>query len=185
MQETQVWSLSQKDPLEKGMTTNFSVLAWEIPLIEEPGGLQPMGSQSRRWLSAHACTGLTEGTEGRVWTCHRGRVGMKRRATGLIHLSWNPAILLSFTHSYHLTTSHTFSWDPFELPENAFTLPPHWSVIKCPNFTCMTFNFFLIGGSLLYNVVLVSAIQQCGSAISIHIYPLPHEPLSHPPIPHL
>jgi len=99
-------------------------------------------AKSRRWLSAHVGTGSTEGTVGRVWTCHRGRVGMKRRATGLIHMSWNPAILLSLTHSYHLTTSHTFSWDPFELPEKAFTLPPHWSVIKCPNFTCMTFNFF-------------------------------------------
>ena len=48
------------------------------------------------------------------------------------------------------------------------------------------FNFifkFLIGGELLYDV-LVSAIQQCKSAISIHIYPLPLEPPSHPPPSH-
>ena len=39
MQETQVQSLSQEDPLEKGMATHASILAWKIPWIEEPGGL--------------------------------------------------------------------------------------------------------------------------------------------------
>ena len=45
MQETQVRSLGQEDPLEKGMATHSSILAWRIPLTEEPGGLQPMESQ--------------------------------------------------------------------------------------------------------------------------------------------
>ena len=45
MQETWVWSLSQEDPLEKGMATYSSILAWGIPLTEESGGLQSMGSQ--------------------------------------------------------------------------------------------------------------------------------------------
>ena len=45
MQETQVRSLGQEDPLEKGMATHSSVLAWRIPWIEEPGGMQSMGSQ--------------------------------------------------------------------------------------------------------------------------------------------
>ena len=45
MQETQVLSLGQKGPLEKVMTTHPSILAWEIPWTEEPGGLQSMGSQ--------------------------------------------------------------------------------------------------------------------------------------------
>ena len=45
MQETQVQSLSEEDPLEKGMATHSSILAWEIPWIEEPGGLQSVGSQ--------------------------------------------------------------------------------------------------------------------------------------------
>ena len=45
MQETLVWTLSQEDTLEKGMTTHSSILGWEIPWIEEPGGLQSMGSQ--------------------------------------------------------------------------------------------------------------------------------------------
>ena len=45
MQETQVQSLGQADPLEKGMATHSSILAWEIPWTEDPGGLQSMGSQ--------------------------------------------------------------------------------------------------------------------------------------------
>ena len=45
MQETQVQSLDQKDPLEKGMATNSSILAWEILWTEKPGGLQFIGSQ--------------------------------------------------------------------------------------------------------------------------------------------
>ena len=45
MQETQVQSLNWEDPLEKGIATHSSILAWRIPWTEEPGGLQSMGSQ--------------------------------------------------------------------------------------------------------------------------------------------
>ena len=45
MQETQVQSLGQEDPLEKGTATHSSILAWRIPRTEEPGGLQYLGSQ--------------------------------------------------------------------------------------------------------------------------------------------
>ena len=45
MQETQVRSLSQEDPLEKEMATPASILAWEIPWTKEPGGLESMGLQ--------------------------------------------------------------------------------------------------------------------------------------------
>ena len=45
MQEIQVQSLGQEDPLEKGMATHSTILAWKIPWTEEPGGLQSMGSQ--------------------------------------------------------------------------------------------------------------------------------------------
>ena len=45
LQETQVRSLGQKDPLEKGMAIHSSTLAWRIPWMEEPGGVQSMGSQ--------------------------------------------------------------------------------------------------------------------------------------------
>ena len=40
-----VQSLGLEDPLEKGLATHSSILAWEIPWTEEPGGLQSMGSQ--------------------------------------------------------------------------------------------------------------------------------------------
>ena len=44
-QETQVRSLGQEDPLEEGMAAHSSILAWEIPWTEEPGGLQFMELQ--------------------------------------------------------------------------------------------------------------------------------------------
>ena len=45
MWETRVRSLGREDPLEKEMATHSSTLAWKIPWIEQPGGLQSMGSQ--------------------------------------------------------------------------------------------------------------------------------------------
>ena len=45
MQETQVKSLDWEDPLEKGNATHSRILAWRIPWTEEPGRLQPTGSQ--------------------------------------------------------------------------------------------------------------------------------------------
>ena len=47
MQETQIQSLGQEDPLEKEVATHSSFIAWEIPWTEEPGGLQSIGSQSQ------------------------------------------------------------------------------------------------------------------------------------------
>ena len=44
-QKTQVQSLGREDPLEEGMTTHSTIIAWRIPWTEEPGGLQPIGLQ--------------------------------------------------------------------------------------------------------------------------------------------
>ena len=58
-QETQVRSLGWEDPLEEGMATLSSILAWRIPWTEEPVRLQSMGSQSwtlLKQLSRHAHT---------------------------------------------------------------------------------------------------------------------------------
>ena len=52
MQGTWVQSLGWKDPLEEGMATHSSILAWRIPWTKEPGGLQSMGSQRVRRDSA-------------------------------------------------------------------------------------------------------------------------------------
>jgi len=51
MQETQVQSMGWEDPLEKGMATHYSILAWRIPWMEEPGGL-------------HTVHGITESQTG-------------------------------------------------------------------------------------------------------------------------
>ena len=47
-EESRVRFLGWEDPLEKGVATHSSILAWEIPWAEEPGGLQSMGSQRVR-----------------------------------------------------------------------------------------------------------------------------------------
>ena len=46
--DTRVQSLGWEDPLEEGMETHSSILIWRIPWTEEPGGLQPTGSQKVR-----------------------------------------------------------------------------------------------------------------------------------------
>ena len=48
VQETQVQSLGREDLLEKEMATHSSILAWEIPQTEEPGGLQSMGLKQQQ-----------------------------------------------------------------------------------------------------------------------------------------
>ena len=50
MQETPVLSLGWEDPMEEGMATHSSILAWEMPSTEEPGRLQSIGSQSQMRL---------------------------------------------------------------------------------------------------------------------------------------
>ena len=51
MQETWVQPLDQEDPLEKEVVIHSSILSWEIPWTEEPGGQESMESQSRTQLS--------------------------------------------------------------------------------------------------------------------------------------
>ena len=54
-QETQFRSLGQEEALEEETASHSNILAWKIPWIEEPGGLQSMGSQ-KSWMSQHGCT---------------------------------------------------------------------------------------------------------------------------------
>ena len=51
MWESWTSSLGREDPLEEGMASHSSIVAWRIPWTEEPGGLQAMGSQSGARLS--------------------------------------------------------------------------------------------------------------------------------------
>ena len=70
MQETQVQFLGQEDPLEKGMATHSSLLAWRISWAEEPGGLQSMGSQRVRY------DGVSNTPEGASLTVTRRECGL-------------------------------------------------------------------------------------------------------------
>ena len=53
MLETRVQSLVREELLEKEMATHSSILAWKIPWRQEPGGLHPMGTQSRAQRATH------------------------------------------------------------------------------------------------------------------------------------
>ena len=71
-QETRVWSLGQKDPLEKEMAAYSSILAWQILWTEESGGLQSMGSQSWMQLSdwTHTHTYICGNSVTQIWTAY-------------------------------------------------------------------------------------------------------------------
>ena len=58
IQETQVQSLGQEDPLEKEMATHSSILAWRAPWTEKPGGLQSTGSQESDMTKPPTTTGI-------------------------------------------------------------------------------------------------------------------------------
>ena len=64
MQETQVQSLGQEDPLEKEMANHSSILAWKIPWMEEPGRLQSLGSQrvGHDTVTSFSLSSLTPGS---------------------------------------------------------------------------------------------------------------------------
>ena len=74
--ETWVWSLGREDPLEKGMATHSSILAWKIPWTEEPGELQSMGLQriGHDWVTnTFSFSGDTD-IENRLVDTGRGKV---------------------------------------------------------------------------------------------------------------
>ena len=75
-QETQVWSLSQEDPLEEDMATHSSILAWRTPWTEEPGGLQSMRSQS--WTRLSDFTSLLHSIFQQIWKTQQWPQDWKR-----------------------------------------------------------------------------------------------------------
>ena len=68
MQETRVRSHGQEDPLEKGMTTHSSILAWRIPWTEEPGGYSPRGCKELD-MTERLTLGLPRWLSGKESTC--------------------------------------------------------------------------------------------------------------------
>ena len=96
MWETWVQSLSREDPLEKGRATHSSILAWEIPWTEEPGGPQYTGSQRVRQdrgtnthTHIHTCTRAHTSTHThmhtRTHTCIHTRIHVHIHTCTHIH----------------------------------------------------------------------------------------------------
>ena len=95
VQETRVWSLGQENPLEKGMATHSSILAWRIPRTEEPGGLQFIRSQRvghnwSEWVWIVACLAPVSMRFPRQEYWH----GLSFSSPGFfVTQGWNPCLL--------------------------------------------------------------------------------------------
>ena len=111
MQETQVYSLDQEDPLEKGMTTHSSIIAWEIPRTEEPGRLHSSrgrkGSDTTEWLTLSFT--LFFRAERKYW---------REKLKGQFLFWWHNIRVWFFFFSicmknyvFHFTSQHPGNWD--------------------------------------------------------------------------
>ena len=134
MQEIQVWSLGQENPLEEGMATHSSFLAWRIPWTEEPGGLQSMESQ---------------------------RVGHNWETfTHSLSILWNNyifSLLILFnepnycSHAQHLQVSTLLDLNPVLLNQ-LFLIFLSWNqYMSNLCFNCWLFKFYIFTIPLLYN----------------------------------
>ena len=104
-QETWVPSLAWEDPLEEGMTTHSSILAWRIPMAEETGELQSMGSQS--WI--------------RLNTKHSTEVSPTHLAPGLGWLTWLGMGLVEQAGAFFLPSWQSVHLCQLELPHSMVT----------------------------------------------------------------
>ena len=93
IQETQVWSLGQEDPLEKEMATHYSILAWGIPWTEEPGGLQSVELQTVRhdWAPAPP-ESLGKGRSASFRKTRGGREGLQLKKCARVGLAGSSPI---------------------------------------------------------------------------------------------
>ena len=98
MWESRVWSLVWEGPLEKGIATHFSILAWRIPRTEEPGELQSMESQrvGRDWVTecVRMHTHTHTHTQSSNWQIYVLRLWGHTLRYRVIPLSHSPSILL-------------------------------------------------------------------------------------------
>ena len=108
--ETRFRPLGWADPLEEGMATHSSILAWRVPLTEEPGGLQYMGSQEldmTEWLNHHHHTWVPTASKLRARTGDAQVLWLSRRSFRLCILLNYVSFSLGFssgfwTHILHL-----------------------------------------------------------------------------------
>ena len=107
MWETQVRSLGQEDPLEKGMTMHSSILAWRIPWTEQPGGPQSMDSQRVRhdWETNTSRVGSKLHLFLCVWT-KMHEVYLGGTCSQNVELSWSSSRWRSWGSHIH-TMQHT------------------------------------------------------------------------------
>jgi len=114
MQEMQVRSLGQEDPLEEGMATHSCILAWRIPWTEESGGLQSTGSQrvGHNWAHVHACSHSHTHTHVIIiqqwFASHRQRLYIL-----FLHYFYHPVIVCL---SWHIRTSFSPCSNPRRAP---------------------------------------------------------------------
>ena len=119
MQETQVRSLGQKDPLVEEKATHSCILVWKIPWTEKPDGLQSMGSQkSSTWLGESTATTNID----ILFICAFGNVGdftegLRRRQMNILEM-WPQA------ECYHL---HFFFFTSSRGMQDPSTLTRHWT----------------------------------------------------------
>ena len=102
MQLTQVQSLGWEDPLEKGIATHSSILAWEIPWTEEPGGPQYTGSQRVRQDRG-------TNTHTHIHTCTRAHTSTHTHTHTYMHTHTHTcAHTHMHTHTHAHTHTHTY-----------------------------------------------------------------------------
>ena len=122
MQETWVRSLGQEDPLEEEMKTPSSILAWEIPWTEEPGGLQSTGSQRVRQDWGQHSTARSDYHTGQHRSWQGGENGKstggrkkKPKVTNTNFLSQNCNLLLCYFITYNTKNALTTTKDIYQL----------------------------------------------------------------------
>ena len=143
MQEMWVWSLNQKDPLEEGMATHSSILAWRIPWAEEPGGLTVhfMGSQrvSNNWATDHTHTHTHTFMQFIIWYSLRM---ISTKPMGEPSSIWLSSLQLS-----HLICLATFPLIPLNLVQFLRTvfLPPMVTLAtRYKHPFCLVFPYFVL-----------------------------------------
>ena len=104
MQEMQLSSLGQEDPLEKGMATYSSILAWRIPGREEPGEPQSMGLQ--KWDTTEQLNHHHQQAESGLWVT---RMYLQMCKMYFVHLLVISAILMYVDAQLRPTL-----WDPMD-----------------------------------------------------------------------
>ena len=75
MQETRIQLLGQEDPLEKGMETHSSILAWKIPWTEELAGYSPWGHKESDWATFTLLFRLLQWLSSKESACNAGGTG--------------------------------------------------------------------------------------------------------------